>query len=346
MERVPTFGSDQNQGERMEAARKSRSAILPLFAFVFPVFFGSPVLAQSKADSGWVPVFNGADFSNLYVYVGGKGRSTPQATSMFKIDSGMVHANGPYALLTTLKEYRFYRVRVDYRFANAGGSKNAGLIVLIDNVAADTVVDRRPRSIEVNMQSSAPWSLWAGENQGPYISSTVQSGTQVYAPPEKGGVPWTCEAWDPAKRELKNPTPSPVHPIGQWNHGEAYMFGDSGVFVLNGEVVTRGWHFQDRPSHKDADPTHRLRAASGAIALQSENQEIWYKNWEIMEIDSATGRPIYGSDAVLQPLGRVRSANSWFDFLGDYSLLGRRLARPRLGIPPAPPDQAPGQSAP
>jgi hypothetical protein len=52
-----------------------------------------------------------------------------------------------------------------------------------------------------------------------------------------------------------------------------------------------GWNFQARANPDN--PMPRVRYARGAIALQSEGHQIWYRNFEIMELDSATGAPLH-----------------------------------------------------
>jgi hypothetical protein len=154
----------------------------------------------------------------------------------------------------------------------------------------------RPRSIEVNIrkEENSVWTLWAAAQLGPYITTTVKPGTQTtanpaYLPGADGGVAFTADPW--GSRVIYSALPNADKPKGQWNHGEASIHGDSGSFRLNGQLRCAGWDFQARANANN--PTPRVRYARGAIALQSEGHQIWYRNFEIMELDSATGAPLH-----------------------------------------------------
>jgi len=249
----------------------------------------------TKADSGWVPLFNGKDFNNgFYVYSAGYINIAGQTN--FKVDSGMIHAGGPYALLITTKEYAYYKIRVDYRFGPAvGGDGNAGMMILMDNQAAKTETSLRPRSIEINCQraNGYPWSLWSALNIGPLMATTVKGGTAQFQTKNDGGIAYTVE---PAgNRTLESAYPNPELPVGKWNHGEASVYGDSGIFYLNGTLRTSSWHWSMNQGGKTA------RVASGGVGVQTEGFDIWYKNWEIQELDSATLLPIQARRGCTDP---------------------------------------------
>ena len=299
----------------------------------------------TKEDSGWVSVWNGTDFNGFYVYVGKKGYTTVANQTMFKAENGTIHADGPYALLTTLKEYSYYKVRVDYHWEStlADGAGNAGLMILMDNEAAKTVVtDNRPRSIEVNCRrnSNYPWSLWAGKGFGPYITSTVKQGTDQYLPKDKGGVEFTFDITDDNNRVVRSTFPNTELPAGQWNHGEAHVYGDSGMFYLNGQIRTAGWKWVVKGANGQM-----VKVDKGGIAVQSEGTQVWYRNWEVMELDPQTRLPINarrgctdktkpnydpravidngcGPSAVISPLRTWKGPES-----GVYTVEGRRIRK-------------------
>src|SRR4051812_32284849 len=104
----------------------------------FPACLLLIAAAQSHAltalDSGWTPVWNGADFSQLQQYDGGangKFRGDPTSLGIFKIEAGgVIHgSNTSYSLLMTKASYNCYKLRVDYRFdpGIAKGVGNAGM---------------------------------------------------------------------------------------------------------------------------------------------------------------------------------------------------------------------------
>jgi hypothetical protein len=254
--------------------------------------------AATAADSGWVPLCNGKNLDGFNLFLNGAGLVPTAGHSEFAIDSGMIHAPaGAAGHLVTLKEYGYYRVRVDYRFGPENGVENAGLLIHFDLQQAATLKNvSRPRSIEVNIQKgeNSEWTLWAAAQLGPYITTTVKPGTQAtaspaYLPASDGGVAFTADPW--GSRIIYSAMPNSDKPKGQWNHGEASIHGDSGSFRLNGQLRCAGWDFQARANADNPSP--RVRYGRGAIALQTEGHPIWYRNFEIMELDSATGVPLH-----------------------------------------------------
>lgn len=299
---------------------------------------------MTKADSaeGWRPLFNGKDFNDFYFNFFGTGFVESSKQTGFEIDSGMIHvpkatSSKPHTNvqghLFTKKEYSWYKVRVDYRFVVGGGTAetNAGLIIHVDNAKGLLPSsDRRPTSIEVNMRrpGNSPWTLWSATGLGPYISTTIKPGTSDQY--MEGGTAWINDPW--GARVIYSSLPNPEKPMGEWNHGEAWVYGDSlGLFYLNGQLRTRGWDFKVRGPQGTADLDKRVPWTKGGIGLQGEMAEIWYRNFDIMELEPHTKRPLNasGATAVKAPkalsngpgvgrLGSIRNASG-------YNLAGRCL---------------------
>ena len=134
-----------------------------------------------------------------------------------------------------------------------------------------------------------PFTLWSAASLGPYITSTVDSPSIVGPRYKPGGLTWTDDPF--GNRTVFSTIPNPEKPLGQWNLGEAYMYGaDSGVFILNGVVRTRGSNFQVRANPANATP--RIPYNKGNIGLQSEGSVIYYRNFQIQLIDSASLKPV------------------------------------------------------
>lgn len=309
----------------------------------FAVFAAAPasVRAQTKADSGWVPLFNGKDFDGFYTHFYTIGVIDITKQDAFLIDSGMIHVprskstgyTGNQGHLFTRKEYSWYKVRVEYRFAanEPGGSQNAGLIVHVNNAQAlvDNIKERRPRSIEINMRraESHPWTLYSATGLGPYITTTVRNGTNLFLSKAEGGVEWTNDPW--GERIIASSYPNPERPMGEWNRGEAHIYGDSlGLFFLNGQLRTSGWNFKLRGAPNDASVARRVPCASGGIGLQGEVHEIWYRNFEIMELEPHTKRPLHAKTTALAGGKRPTARKSEIARVGTWkgrTVNGRRL---------------------
>lgn len=255
----------------------------------------------TKADSGWISLFNEVDFSGLYVFESGKGRVDAKAQTDFTVESGIIKVKGsPGGFLGTIRQYSHYRARVEYQWpAGTPGNANSGLLIHLDSAAIFSgayTSGGRPRSIEVNCRrdNNYPWSLWSANRLGPYITSTVTSipAAGVQGQYKPAGIAWTNNPWGDNNRIVSGDLQAnPESAIGQWNRGEAHLFGDSGVFILNGQVRTRGWNFRNRVQPADATPT--VACTKGNIGLQSEGAPISFRNFEIQELDPATGIPLH-----------------------------------------------------
>jgi hypothetical protein len=256
------------------------------------------------------------------VYQNGKIPMAAQAK--FTVENGMIHGGGSYALLVTNREFGYYRIRVDYRFGAAVGSDgNAGMMILMDNEGAKTVTALRPRSIEINCRRDRdyPWTLWSATNLGPVMATTVKPGTALFQTKADGGVPYTVE---PAgNRILESAYANPELPPGTWNRGEALVLGDSGLFYLNGRFRTASWKWRVDQGGK------QVRVARGGVGLQTEGFDIWYRNWEIQELDSATSLPLHAVRGCTDPAKRGYDPHAVVDDgkCGTTALVDRRLDR-------------------
>jgi hypothetical protein len=294
--------------------------------------------SATKADSGWVPLFNGTDFTGLYDYVSNTGMVDVKTQTNFTVEAGgVIHVKGnPGGYLGTIRQYSHYRVRVDFQWpANTGSDANSGLLIHLDSAAIFNGFKTagRPRSIEVNCRRDTdfPWSLWSGSGLGPYITTKV---TSVPGPGKAGqynpaGVEWTDDPYGTSNSRVITGDfqPNPELPLGQWNHGEANVYGDSGVFVLNGQVRTRGRNF--RLGASGSSPASRLPCTRGNIGLQSEGFPISFKNYEIMELDSVTNVPIHARRGCTNRSSGNYDARAVVD---DGTCAGAALGRPVKGL--------------
>lgn len=290
--------------------------------------------SATKADSGWVPLFNGTDFTGLYDYASGVGTVDVKTQTNYTIEAGgIIHVKGaPSGYLGTLRQYSHYRVRVDFQWpVGTVANANSGLLIHLDSAAifSGFKTGGRPRSIEVNCRRDGdfPWSLWSAAKLGPYISTKVTSipvaGSQGQYNP--AGVDWTDDPYGTGNSRVVSGDhqPNPELPPGQWNHGEADVYGDSGVFTLNGQVRTRGGNFRLGSSGSNA--ASRVPCTRGNIGLQAEGYPISFRNFEIMELDPVTNVPIHArrgctnrSSAIYDPRAVVE----------DGTCSGTALARP------------------
>lgn len=258
--------------------------------------------SATRADSGWVSLFNGTDFTGLYDYASGMGVMDVKTQTNFTIEAGgIIHVKGsPAGFLGTMRQYSHYRVHVDFQWpVGTVAEANSGLIIHIDSAAMSSGFKsaNRPRSIEVNCRRDGdfPWSLWSAAKLGPYISTKVTAipAAGIQGQYNPAGVGWTDDPFGTGNSRVVSGDlqTNPELPLGEWNHGEADVYGDSGIFVLNGQVRTRGWNF--RLGASGSSPSSRVPCTRGNIALQSEGYPISFRNFEIMELDSVTNIAIH-----------------------------------------------------
>lgn len=300
--------------------------------------------AQTSADSGWRPLFNGTNFNGLYVYAVGTGvvnipadsavvriGSQTNTNAMFRVDSGYIRVNGsPNGYIGSVRQYSHYRARVQYRWPTGTSSTaNAGMLVHIDSAqvrgAGFNNSNNRPRSIEVNMKrdQNHPMSIWAASALGPSMVAYVQDTTisiPLWVP--TGGTRWVVNPSN--KRTVASSLTNSELPLGQWNTGIYELRGaDSGTFTLNGQMRMKIYDF--RAATVSTSHNTAARYGRGNIVLQSEGAQIWYRNFEVQELDSVTGAPIHATTAIRAALAGKGARPAQF-----LAVTGGSLARVRI----------------
>src|SRR5690349_14218068 len=111
----------------------SRSKHFP--ALLGMLGFAATVSAQpfTKADSGWVPLFNGKDFEGIYGRLYGQPVTpTPDPSWIIQYpgtDTAVIRGSSTSRMgnIGTKKAYSHYRMRVEYRHDVANPDYNAGI---------------------------------------------------------------------------------------------------------------------------------------------------------------------------------------------------------------------------
>jgi hypothetical protein len=175
--------------------------------------------------------------------------------------------------------------------------------------------NNRPRSIEVNMKRDMnhPMSIWAASSLGPSLVAYVQD-TSIAIPlwVPTGGIRWVVNPSN--KRTVASSLTNPELPLGQWNNGLYELRGaDSGAFTLNGQTRMRIYDF--RASTTAAGHATAAKYGKGNIVLQSEGATIYYRNFEVQELDSITGLPLHATTSIkagmLRGAARVGQNGLW-----------------------------------
>jgi hypothetical protein len=245
---------------------------------------GTPAAPQPGEAGVWSPLYRGT-LDDFRIYFRGQGYiDDARKQDVFRPEPGQLHvAKGTNGLIVTKSPFSHYHVKVDYRWGAEGGSMNAGLMTHVD-LDSKAVEDNRPRSIEINMKADCPGSIWLASNLGPFGSTFVAKGTRNYLPEEEGGVAHLASPF--GDRTIFSRYPGGTvntRPRGEWNTLEAIVRGsDSLEIVLNGHTVNRLLAIR-LPKQGAKEPGAPL--AEGGIGLQSEGQEIFYRNFLIRRLD-------------------------------------------------------------
>jgi hypothetical protein len=273
--------------------RASRAArrILPgcLLLFWAAAAIGWPAASTAAADeheaeSGeWTSLYGGS-LDDFRIYFRGQGYiEDVNDQQVYLAEPGGIHVrNGANGVIVTRVPYRHYHVKVDYRWGAEGGSQNAGLMTHV-NLDSKRTQDNRPRSVEINMKADAPGSIWLAAGLGPFASTFLEEGTRRFLPREEGGVPHDATPFGDRTIFARYPDDKMnTRPYGEWNTLEAIVHGSESVEVLlNGHAVNRitNLRIPREGANEPGDPL-----AEGGIGLQSEGQEIFYRNFMIRKL--------------------------------------------------------------
>lgn len=269
------------------------NATLMASLFIFTSLNANSQTKIAEAHTEWKSLFDGT-LDNFRIYFRGQGYiEDVNDQKIFKATKEGIHViKGTNGLITTKIPYSYYHVKVDYRWGAEGGSKNAGLMTHID-LDSKVKKDNRPRSIEINMKHDCPGGVFLAKNLGPFANSYIKEKTRMYLPESKGGISHLGNPFanrvilanypESDNKDIKTDKNTPnTHPYGEWNTLEAIVKGGESVeIILNGVVVNRLTNIKE-VEQGDKKPGQLL--TSGGIGLQSEGQEIFYRNFIIKEL--------------------------------------------------------------
>ena len=214
-----------------------------------------PMNIAVAEDSGTMSLFNGKDLTGWHVDVPEMDKD-PQAKNPFIVRDGMLVSLGtPGGHLITDKEYKNYRLEIDYRFVDKPG--NCG--VLVHSSKPRALYDMFPQSLEVQMASGDAGDFWCIREDITVPDMEVRRG-----PKENWGT-------DGDKlRRIKNLTDDAENPVGEWNSMIIECQGDTIKVFMNDELVNDG-----------TDCT----ASKGQIAIQAEGTEVEFSKIELTKLD-------------------------------------------------------------
>ncbi len=315
---MPAFASPQGPGSETGSARARLpspwKAALALAAaapgaIVAAALLLSPAHGEtprplSKSDSGWISLFNGKDFTGLYIRLGATLQD-PAKQKSFKIEDSVLHVptTGGVGAIATETIYSRYQVRVEYKFGKGQSNPNAGLLYHIDSEdwKAGEAYGSRDATVPYLAGAyckSVEYQMYRGD-AGAFLgivnvwvtADTKGDGNHTW---KEGGTPYTAYPSDGlAERRIYrsvNAAPNDT----DWVRFEGTIMGaDSVIHAVNGTVVMKGRNLKHNrklqiTTKDDADQQPMDR---GHIGLQTEGAEVFYRHWEARLLDEA-GKPI------------------------------------------------------
>lgn len=286
----------------------SRPSFLPAVAAL--LLAGSPGLALAAEPAPpapapqFQPLFNGRDFSGLDLYLApdpatGKPLGlNNDPRGVFKVEQvdgrGAIHVSGEiYGAITTQARFTNAHIRVQFKWGDKKWPprngprhyRDAGLLYWCTGPHG-AGSDAWMRSVEFNIMEKGQGQWWSVAGAFVDVNGrnvVLQDSPTVPYRGESDGE--NCVVWDPAAPHytvqpwegITSPL-DPEKPHGQWNTAEVYAWGNTCIHLLNGQVVL----VVSNPRHK-ADG-REIRLSHGAIQLQSEAAELWYRDLEARPI--------------------------------------------------------------
>jgi hypothetical protein len=214
---------------------------------VMALFLNNKTYAQKQT----VNLFNGKDLSGWHTDVPAMDKDS-SIKSPFVIRKGMLVSLGkPGGHLITDKDYRDYRLEVEYRFAATPG--NCGVLVHASKPRA--LYNMFPQSIEVQMEHKNAGDFWCIVED-----ITVPDMVARRGPEEKWGIT------EGKNRRIVNLTDSSEKPVGEWNTMVIECKDREIKVWVNNELVNYGFN---------------CTAQNGQIALQAEGSEVEFRKIEL-----------------------------------------------------------------
>ncbi len=196
-------------------------------------------------------LFNGQDLAGWTADVPAADNKPDIAPTFIVRDGLLVSLGKPEGHLITDKDYRDYRLDVEYRFPKSAG--NCGVLVHASKPRA--LYGMFPQSIECQMLSGNAGDFWV-------IKEDIETPNMV----ERRGPK---EKWGSSEndlRRIKNLTDNSEKPLGEWNHMRIECRGRTIRVWVNGDLVNDGFN---------------CTADHGKIALQAEGTEVEFRRVDL-----------------------------------------------------------------
>ena len=262
------------------------------------VLFSQSLVA---ADVAWQPLFNGKDFSGWESFLSkpdktwdvaglkrntngvyrepiGKGRDPLKVFTVETVDGQpAIHISGQgFGTITTSGTFTNFHLRLQMKWgerrwaSRATARRDSGLLYFVHGEPG-VMSGNWPRSIEFQIQEQDIGDLYP---IGTQISVNVKKqGTNLWVYDPQG----ESRLFEKNRRCVK--MGDVEKPRGEWNTLDLFCVNGDSVHVVNGQVMMR------LQNAKRVDGAEPAPLTSGAISLQTEGAEVFFRNVEIQPIE-------------------------------------------------------------
>lgn len=260
----------------------------PLACLAALVLVVTTEAAENPSDAGrWIKLFNGRDLTGWTPKITGRPLGENTADT-FRVEDGILKVSydgydtfkGRYGHLYTNLAYSRYILRMEYRFI---GRMMADAPHYVNLNSGVMIHSQPPQSLGLNQEfpSSLEFQFLADEGKGPRPTGNVCTpGTNL----EMGGKLVT--------QHIVNSS-APTFPAEEWVKIEVEVHaGEEVIHRVNGVEVLRYQKPQLDPKNAISPATELLDAGAakllnfGHIALQAEGQPVWFRNIELMSLET------------------------------------------------------------
>jgi hypothetical protein len=246
---------------------------------------------QAVRPSAVIRLFNGKDLANFYTWLVDHKHEDPDRvfSVVDRIDGApVIRISGEhYGGIVTKQAYRDYHLIVEYRWGVAtwgdrrDRTKDSGILLHCqgsDGNSQDDFNGPWMRSVEFQIIEGGTGDIILvrgytedGKRLAPHLTATVSEGRKwdPEGTPRKfegGRIDWYGR--DPEWKDVLGfrGREDVEHPDGQWNRLDAFVDGDSLVYMVNGVIVNKG---------------RGSSLTGGKILVQSEGAEIYVRRIEL-----------------------------------------------------------------
>jgi len=201
-----------------------------------------------------INLFNGKDLTGWHVDVPDMDDNPTTINPFIVRDGNLVSLGIPRGHLITDKNYKNYRLIVEYRFAGKPG--NCGVLAHASTPRA--LYGMFPKSMEIQMKHENAGDFWC-------IVEDITTDDMV----ERRGLKEQWGITKGKKRRIKNLTDGSENPVGEWNEMIIECLNDEIKVWVNDDFVNHGYN---------------ATASSGQIALQAEGSEVEFRKLNLTSI--------------------------------------------------------------